>query len=417
MAPTARLCLLPLRPLASSASGATTTPTIATRLALARALHTNPPQPAKVAPVYGTGPPPEPPQPSDEFAAEERAARVARRRRQAELLKRAGDIKGLRQQQQQQQKDAAGGAKGKAGESGGLIRRFWKDVNVKEVDGALEIHLDARPLRHPTTKAIIRLPPTKPQLAHALAVEWDSLVSAQQATKQHLIPLSSLICRALDISTDDTTPTPTIRPGLATTLLRYLDTDSLLCFAPPPPPRAHHPTPHGPPDPRQEAAYASTVSYLTATLWPGISLHPVLDGTSIFPRPQARGAREIVHGWLLSLSAFELAAVERTTLAGKSLLAAARLVAEWSEEGASRAATDKGKPEKEVEEARFGVEEAAQAVSLEVVWQTGRWGEVEDTHDVEKEDLRRQLGSAVLLVSGTGNGTGTGNGNGSSKSG
>ena len=40
----------------------------------------------------------------------------------------------------------------------------------------------------------------------------------------------------------------------------------------------------------------------------------------------------------------------------------------------------------------------------EVEWQTKKWGEVEDTHDVEKEDLRRQLGSAVLLVAGNGTG-------------
>jgi ATP synthase F1 complex assembly factor 2 len=42
---------------------------------------------------------------------------------------------------------------------------------------------------------------------------------------------------------------------------------------------------------------------------------------------------------------------------------------------------------------------AAQAASLEVLHQTEQWGEVEDTHDVEKEDLRRQLGSVILLVS------------------
>ena len=53
-------------------------------------------------------------------------------------------------------------------------------------------------------------------------------------------------------------------------------------------------------------------------------------------------------------------------------------------------------------ERRFGAEEAARATSLEVDWQTGRWGEVEDTHDVEKEDVRRQFGAVVLLVSGTG---------------
>lgn len=89
------------------------------------------------------------------------------------------------------------------------------------------------------------------------------------------------------------------------------------------------------------------------------------------------------------------------------MLAAARLVAEWSEEGAHAqqpkgdvTSSSQGEGEK-----RFGVEEAARAVSLEVSWQTGRWGEVEDTHDVEREDLRRQLGSVVLLVAGNGKGS------------
>ncbi|EAQ89766.1 hypothetical protein CHGG_06385 [Chaetomium globosum CBS 148.51] len=133
---------------------------------------------------------------------------------------------------------------------------------------------------------------------------------------------------------------------------------------------------------------------------------PVLTDGSLLPRPQAPGTREVVQGWILSLSAFELAALERATLAGKSLLAAARLVAEWSEEGAQAAVPVSVQGGEGGGRERFGVEEAARAVSLEVEWQTKKWGEVEDTHDVEKEDLRRQLGSAVLLVSGTGNGTG-----------
>ena len=101
---------------------------------------------------------------------------------------------------------------------------------------------------------------------------------------------------------------------------------------------------------------------------------------------------------MAGLPAWELVGLERAVLAGKSLCVAARLICEWSEylrlgggsegEGGGRG--------------RFGIEEAAEACSLEVRWQTGRWGEVEDTHDVEREDLRRQFGSAVLLVSGTG---------------
>ena len=274
--------------------------------------------------------------------------------------------------------------------------------------GALEVHLDGRPLRHPTTKAIIRLPPTKPHLAHAIALEWDALPSSQQATKPHLIPLTSLTCRALDLTTSHQT-----RPVLTQTLLRYLDTDSLLCFTPPPEPGHHSDTLDGPSlHTLQATAYHSTTTYLTTHLWPGLSLHPVLTPTSIHPRPQPPGTRDIIQGWIHSLSAFELAGLERATLAGKSLLAAARLVAEWSEDGAGAVAHSKPVQQQQQQEGetketretreRFGVEEAAQAVSLEVTWQTGRWGEVEDTHDVEKEDLRRQLGSVVLLVSGTG---------------
>ncbi|KAK4042125.1 protein atp12, mitochondrial [Parachaetomium inaequale] len=400
MAPATRLCLLlPLRPVASAAASRGGARVAAAAAAAARAIHSNPAQPAKVVPVYGTGPPPEPPQPSAEFAAEERDERLARRKRQAEMLRQAGDIKALRQQQKQEQ------------ESGttkpvGLKRRFWKDVDVKEVNGALEIHLDARPLRHPTTKSIIRLPLTKPHLAHALALEWDSLTSAAQATKQHLIPLTSLTCRALDIASDDTSGGGSIRASITTTLLRYLDTDSLLCFAPAPTPATHGhdlssddsstPTLHT----LQHQAYTDTTSYLTTHAWPGVTIVPVLDSNSIMPRHQAPGTREVVQGWILSLSPFELAGLERATLGGKSLLAAARLVVEWSEEGAhSHSAAAAGQTGK-----RFGVEEAARAVSLEVEWQTRQWGEVEDTHDVEKEDVRRQFGSVVLLVSGSGTG-------------
>ncbi|AEO65208.1 uncharacterized protein THITE_2064808 [Thermothielavioides terrestris NRRL 8126] len=321
------------------------------------------------------------------------------------MLRQAGDLKTLRQQQQQQQQGSgsAGAKTTQTASAGGrLKRRFWKDVHVREVNGALEIHLDTRPLRHPTTKSIIRLPPSKPHLAHALALEWDSLTSASQATKQHMIPLTSLVCRALDLTAD-----ASLRPGVAQTLLRYLDTDSLLCFCPAPSPEESDDHDHDDPaqqlHERQRQAYAETAAYVTARLWPGVRVEPVLEGASIVPRQQAPGTREAVQDWILSLSGFELAGLERATLAGKSLLAAARLVAEWSEEGAAAAGPANGQAgvEEEKNRKRFGVEEAAQAVSLEVTWQTRQWGEVEDTHDVEKEDLRRQLGSVVLLVSGT----------------
>ena len=70
-------------------------------------------------------------------------------------------------------------------------------------------------------------------------------------------------------------------------------------------------------------------------------------------------------------------------LAGKSLLAGLRLVVE-NRPGGQR---------------RWGVEEAARACNIELDWQIGQWGSVEDTHDVGSVDVRSQLGSVMLLIS------------------
>ncbi|KAK4176869.1 putative mitochondrial protein atp12 precursor [Triangularia setosa] len=394
MAPAARLCLSSSLPLRAGRTALTSTTIPRTVVVASRRIHNNPVQSAKVVPVYGTGPPPEPPTPAAEYAVMEE--RLARRRRQAEMLRQARDIR------------KSGGSKTTTTDPNApvLKRRFWKDVAIKEVDGALQIHLDTRPLRHPTTKNIIRLPLSKPQLAHAVAVEWDQLLSAQEATKQHLIPLTSLVCRAIDIAADDAahpaaTTTAPVRESIVTGMMRYLDTDSLLCWAPP----VDDNDPHAPSSylndegkslrELQEAAAGEVVGWLTTKVWPGVNIVPVLeDSGSILPRKQEEGVREVIQGWVSGLSSWELAGIERATLAGKSLLTAARLVCEWSEEKQGLV--------KEGEERRFGVEEAARVVSVEVEWQTRRWGEVEDTHDVEKEDLRRQLGSVILLVGGSG---------------
>ena len=275
------------------------------------------------------------------------------------------------------------------------------------------------------------------------------MASAQQATKHHNIPLTSLVCRALDIADDDaahaqgqattssennndnsssissnsssTPPEPSapIRASIATTVLRYLDTDTLLCLSPGPDP-ANPASPASALDANgrslravQEDAYRRVTSYLSSRVWPGVELRPVLDDDgSILPRGQRPGVREVVQGWVSGLAHWELAGLERATLAGKGLLGAARLVAEWSEadvgvvaRGGLRGLTEAGDEENaggDTALERFGVEEAARTASIEVDWQIGRWGEVEDTHDVEKQDIRRQLGSVVLLVSGTG---------------
>ncbi|KAH7305008.1 ATP12 ATPase family protein [Stachybotrys elegans] len=342
---------------------------------LLRPIHTTALRAANVGTTVGAGPPPKPPVPEAGAVHE----RVARRRKQAEMLKNARDIRSAQ-----------------SNKSSGLKRRFWKDVSVVVNDGALQVNLDSRPLRHPLTKEVIRLPVSKQNLATALAFEWDVLSSAQQATKQHLIPLTSLICRGIDIMADDAAATPEaskIRTTIAAALLRYLDTDSLLCWAPP----------AGEHDLINEAGESlrdvqkrtadDISSFMTTHVWPGIRIEPVLDGHSIFPKTQAEGVREVIQGWIAGLDAWEIAGLERAVLAGKSLVVAARFIAEWSEGQAGVRRTDAGDV--------FTIEHAAKATNLEVDWQAQQWGEVDDTHDVNREDVRRQLGSVLLLISGT----------------
>ncbi|KAI1185248.1 hypothetical protein F5B17DRAFT_408778 [Nemania serpens] len=375
----------------------------------ARHIHSTAASPATVSPIHGTGPPPQPPSPAVDSAS----ARLERRKRHAALLERAGEMRASTRP------STSKGAQSTPSTPASPLarRRFWKHVHVRDVDGALEVHMDTRPLRRPSNKKIMRLPPTKPLLAAALALEWDQLVSAQQATRQHLIPLTSLVSRALDIADDDAgrdvgadagagaetgtdgeerAANESLRTGITRMLMRYLDTDSLLCWAPPP--RHGHDAPDAAGNTLralQKRAAEEVLAYLSTHVWPGVVIEPVLDSESIIPRGQRPETRQIIEGWITGLSPWELAGLERAVLAGKGLLGAVRLIVEWSEGPV-------GVPRTSDRERPFDVEEAARLASIEVDWQIGNWGEVEDTHDVEKEDLRRQLGSAVLLVSGTG---------------
>ncbi|KAJ5481011.1 hypothetical protein N7539_006905 [Penicillium diatomitis] len=275
-----------------------------------------------------------------------------------------------------------------------LKKRFWKDVHVHGKTGEYQVLLDKRPVRTPN-KDILSIPATKPHLAHAVALEWDVMTSAQHALKSHLIPLTSLAARAADIVREDAAGERTTRDQIVTTAMRYLDTDSLLCWEPE----------------RQRNALdrvgetgsveslrniqmrvaKEIMAFLSTKVWPSLEIVPILDTESIMPVSQPRGTQESIRAWLYELNAHDLAGVERAILASKSLLVAVRLMVEWSEN--FRHLQRQGVK-------KFGLEEATEAANLEVQWQTDMWGEVEDTHDVDKEDLRRQLGSVVILVSG-----------------
>ena len=384
-----------------------TTSTFASR----RGFITTPAIRATALPITGAGRPPAPPEPKTSAGAD----RLAAHRRKVTLLETAKDIRAA-------QKDNP------SGKTSPLKRRFWQTVHIKETSEGYQIFLDKRPVRTPS-KNVITIPLSKPNLAYAVAIEWDMLNSAQEALRDHKIPMTSLVSRAHDILEADTAhgPSNDVRQSIQNVMLRYLDTDTLLCWAPerssveatfkPPAASSADDAPKKSLRSLQMETAKPIITFLTASIWPGVSIVPTLDPDSIIPTQQSEVTRSVIAGWIAGLPAYELAALERAALATKSLLVGARLVVEWSEEfrhlqqtaesdaveTISTAAGGKAAVETtEAAEARFGIESAARAASLEVMWQTGVWGEVEDTHDVEKEDVRRQLGSAVLVVSGRG---------------
>ncbi|EED12595.1 mitochondrial molecular chaperone (Atp12), putative [Talaromyces stipitatus ATCC 10500] len=346
-------------------------------------------------PITAHGPPPKAPTPSAEFRNDPRRA-------------------GLERQKPSQQQESQTSPSTSSPEStttrvsqaktSPLKSRFWKDVNVKESSDGYQILLDTRPVRSPT-KAILTVPNTKRHLAEAIALEWDFLTSAQQALKQHLIPLTSLTTRATDIVQEDELGQQRIRQEIARTAMRYLETDTLLCWVPER--GIHNPLSSAAVAPGEETlrdkqvrVAKEIINFLTRTIWPGVEIKPVLDENSILPTPQDETTLETIRNWVSGLPAYELAGLERAILASKSLLVAVRLVVEWGEHFSSLQETLHQQYEEGKQVSRFGVEEAARASSLEVTHQTEMWGEVEDTHDVDREDLRRQLGSVILLVSG-----------------
>lgn len=220
------------------------------------------------------------------------------------------------------------------------------------------------------------------------------MTSAQQALKSHLIPLTSLSARAADIVREDAEGNSTTRDQIITTAMRYLETDTLLCWEPE---RETQPLERTNGEKTEtlreiQVRFAKDImSFLSTKVWPGLEIVPILDTESILPASQPQSTKESIRSWVSQLDPHDLAGLERGILASKSLLVAVRLLVEWSENF---------RHVQRSEVKKFGLEDAAEASSLEVNWQTEMWGEVEDTHDVDKEDVKRQLGSVVILVSG-----------------
>ncbi|KIY66301.1 ATP12-domain-containing protein [Cylindrobasidium torrendii FP15055 ss-10] len=230
------------------------------------------------------------------------------------------------------------------------LKRFWSSVDVEARGEKLAVTLDRRALKTPEGNTIL-LPSHKRLLASLVAAEWDFQTSV---IKHHALPVTSLVCRAIDAFNKEET-----RAEVADALLEYLDTDTI-CY------HQDHPDP---------IVRMQNEHWLPIIEWARKTYDVKIETTdSILLTAQPKETREKLRAEVLKMNMWELAAMERATYSTKSFLTALALIKEEiSVEGASRAARAE--------------------VESQIEW----WGEVEDTHDVDHQDIRRLLGSSSAL--------------------
>ncbi|KAK2460595.1 hypothetical protein APHAL10511_007065 [Amanita phalloides] len=231
-------------------------------------------------------------------------------------------------------------------------KRFWKEVGIEKHGESFAVTLDKRPLKTPSGNALL-LPRNKTLVASLIATEWDN---QEKMIKPHALPLTSLAARAIDAFKEKET-----RTDIHASLLRYLDTDTICFYQDHPSHLVDLQTKHW--DPLHE--------------WMQKTYDVKIQNTnSIIFNSQSDETKQKLRKVLEGLDQWELAAMERATMTTKSFIIALALVKRY-----------------------IGPEEASSAAHVEVNSQIERWGEVEDTHDVDYHDVRRQLGSVACLIS------------------
>lgn len=231
------------------------------------------------------------------------------------------------------------------------LKRFWKTVGIDIRDNGIAVTLDKRALKTPSGNTLL-LPKGKRLAATVIANEWEN---QEKFLKQHALPMTSIAARAIDALQDEET-----RKQVQATLLNYLDTDTI-CF--------HHDDPP-PLVELQQKRWEPVLEWVEATY--GVEVK-VFDSILLHSQPEQ--TKKVLGDVIGQMDPWEMAAMERATYVTKSFLIALALV-----------------------KRHLTVEQAAAAAQVEVESQIQRWGEVEDTHDVDFHDVRRELGSSACLV-------------------
>ncbi|KAJ1951730.1 chaperone [Dispira parvispora] len=232
--------------------------------------------------------------------------------------------------------------------------RFWKRVTLEpttESGGGWTVNLDQRAIRTPAGQRLV-LGPHQRTLGLLLVGEWDS---QDRVLKPHALPLTSLVARSIDgLHTSEQ------RQKVVDQLMRYLQTDAICNQQTFP-----------------QALVDLQTQYWTSVIeWAqnhyGVTIHTT---DQLFGMSQSAETERVLRSHVETFSPLQLAAFERVVLHTKSFLLGLALI-----------------------QRKISVEDAAQAAQVEVLAQIKQWGYVEDTHDVNEEDMRRMLGAVACTL-------------------
>lgn len=266
------------------------------------------------------------------------------------------------------------------------LAKFWEKVNVEKTqDGGYVVQLDNKAIKTPLGFEM-KLPSSKSSLAYLLANEWKSLPSLQ--IRPYLVPLTSLTARCIDLHEAQYTDDVEIKTKVGdlstikTLLLRYLDTDTMLVFSP-------KEDCDGELRKEQEKCYRPLIQDMEQFFTrfaddgkPVVLTYLDCEKDGLVGNTQPEHTKQAVLKYLNSLSVWDLVALEKATLVAKSFMAGVSILrnADYNDNF------------------NLTIEELARLATLETVLQTARWGEVEDTHDVDKVDIKRNLASAAIVA-------------------
>ncbi|CCE61349.1 hypothetical protein TPHA_0A02670 [Tetrapisispora phaffii CBS 4417] len=269
------------------------------------------------------------------------------------------------------------------------LTKFWDKVSIKNdlINNNILIQLDGRTINTPLGNKLA-VDSSRKMLAYLLMNEWKNLPSL--SIRQYSLPLTSLVSRCIDLEKlhleGDADAIEKYNGNLEKMIsdtLRYLDTDTLLIFSP----RKEF---EGKLREEQDKLYLPIIEqierFLSKLSKKSIKLN-VLDSDlhGLRGNQQDKDTREAAANYLRSLSYWDLAIFEKVVLTTKSFICGILVILNKTN-GSSELGIS------------HTTEDIIRYSTLETIFQTERWGEVEDTHDVNKRDIFRNITAASIVA-------------------